>query len=109
MRRVCDNEYLKFTFDIKQSKRGGSDPFEVCQAMGDDIVNFHINDFDDDHMCMLPGKGVVDHESLVKLMLKNGYVGPALIEVYSSNFKSDDEILDSKVYLENTIKKIQQI
>lgn len=108
LRRTCDNEFLKFTFDIKQAKRGGSDPFEVCQSMGKDIINFHINDYDNEHMCMLPGKGVVDHELFMNQMNKNGYSGPALIEVYSSNFKSDDEILASKSYLEKINEKIQQ-
>ncbi len=100
LRQKLGKGTVKFTLDIKQANKGGSDPYEVCQAMGEDVVNFHINDYDDNHICMLPGQGKVDHQKIMNLLVKNGYKGPALIEVYSDNFKSDDEIYNSKVYLE---------
>ena len=97
---------VKFTFDIKQANKGGSDPYEVCQAMGEDVVNFHINDYDDKNICLLPGKGVVNHREIMNLLIENSYSGPALIEVYSNNFKTDDDIAVSKAYLEN-IKRLK--
>ena len=94
---------LKFTFDIKQANKGGSDPYEVCEAMGTDIINFHINDYDSEHICMLPGKGITDYKRIFQILNKNNYEGPALIEVYSRDFSSLDEILTSKSYLENIL------
>lgn len=96
------NGTIKFTFDIKQAHKGGSDPYEVCEAMGKDIANFHINDYDDNNICLLPGKGIVDYTRIFNILNKNLYSGPALIEVYSSNFKQHSEIKDSLEYLNRT-------
>lgn len=92
---------VKFTFDIKQAHKGGSNPYEVCEAMGSDIINFHINDYDENHLCMLPGEGSVDYKKIFSILNKNGYNGPALIEVYSDNFTSDKQITDSVKFLKN--------
>lgn len=100
LRKKMGEGSLKFTFDIKQANKGGSDPYEVCEAMGSDVINFHINDYDDEHICMLPGQGRVNHQKLMKILVSNGYKGPALIEVYSSNFQNESEIYDSKLYLD---------
>lgn len=97
---------VKFTFDIKQAHKGGSDPYEVCEAMGTDIVNFHINDFDDHHICMLPGEGTVDYKRIFNILQKNKYSGPALIEVYNENFTDDKQIKDSVGYLNNILSMI---
>lgn len=90
---------IKFTFDIKQAHKGGSDPYELCRAMGKNIVNFHINDYDDEHICMLPGRGRVDYNKIFSLLSDSGYEGPALIEVYSSNYKDISEITRSAEFL----------
>lgn len=90
---------LKFTFDIKQANKGGSDPVEVCQAMGTDIINFHINDYDDEHICMLPGEGVVNYKKIFDILKANHYVGPALIEVYSNNYTDINQIKRSAEFL----------
>lgn len=95
---------VKFTLDIKQGNKGGSDPLEIARAMGDDIVNVHINDYDSEHLCLLPGTGCFDYAKLKDILLSSGYNGPLLIEVYSDNFKSINEIKASKEYLENIFR-----
>lgn len=90
---------IKFTFDIKQAHKGKTDPYELCRAMGKNIVNFHVNDFDDNHVCMLPGKGQVNYREIFSILSSNGYDGPALIEVYSSNYGNIREIAESAEYL----------
>ena len=95
---------IRFTLDIKQANRGGSDPYDVCDAMGDNVSNFHVNDFRAEKMCTLPGNGVVDHMRVINTLLKNKYNGPAIIEVYRDNFENISEIVDSKIYLEKIIK-----
>ncbi len=99
--KLGDN--IKFTFDIKQANKGGTDPYKLCSAMGDSIANFHINDFDDNNICLLPGFGNVDHKKIVDIIKSNGYCGPALIEVYRNNFKSLEDIEKSVYYLKNVI------
>lgn len=41
-------EYLKedasFVLDVKQAVRSGRDPYEMCEAMGKNLVHIHIND-----------------------------------------------------------------
>jgi len=92
---------IKFTFDIKQANKGGSIPIEVCKSMGRNIANFHINDFDEENICLLPGEGSVDYKSIFKLLKENDYNGPAIIEVYRDNFKSQDQIVKALEYLKN--------
>lgn len=97
---------IKYTFDIKQANKGGASPYDLCDAMSGHISNFHINDFDDNHICMLPGQGIVDYNKIISTILKHGYLGPAIIEVYSSNFKNDKEIADSVEFIRDIISKI---
>lgn len=92
---------IRFTLDIKQAYKGGQDPYLLAEAMGNAMVNFHVNDRDEAHLCLLPGQGTVDYGRLWQIFNKIGYNGPALIEVYSNNFKSEQEIAVSKSLLEN--------
>ncbi len=91
----------RFTLDIKQAFKGGEDAYAVAEAMGDAIVNFHVNDRDDDHICLLPGEGTVDYDRLQKILSANHYDGPALIEVYRHNFQNNTEIKRSLDHLES--------
>ena len=91
---------IRFTFDIKQAVKGGQDPYMLAQAMGDSIVNFHINDCDPEHICLLPGQGSIDFDRIASI-LKNSYSGPALIEVYRKNFQGIEDIAESKNFLES--------
>jgi len=95
---------VNFTFDIKQANKGGTNPYELCDAMSSNVVNFHINDYDNENICLLPGDGIVKHERLIKTLLSNNYSGPAIIEVYRGNFSDTNDILRSKLYLEKIIK-----
>lgn len=92
---------VRFTFDIKQAFKGGQDAYDLAEAMGGSIVNFHVNDRDDTHLCLLPGKGTVDYDRIAGIMDQAGYNGPGLIEVYRKNFGVREEIGESKKFLEN--------
>ncbi len=94
---------VRFTLDIKQAFKGEQDPYALAEAMGDAVVNFHVNDRDDQHICMLPGQGTVDYRRIGEILKRNRYSGPALIEVYRSNFEDRQEIADAKKYLENKL------
>lgn len=94
---------LRFTFDIKQAFKGEQNPYDLVEAMGNAVVNFHANDRDDAHICLLPGKGEVDYGRILSSLLKNGYQGPGLIEVYRKNFDDPEEIRTAKFYLEEKV------
>lgn len=93
----------RFTLDVKQAFKGNQNAYDVAEAMGSAIVNFHANDRDDDHICLLPGCGTVDFDRIGTILKKSCYTGPALIEVYSDNFKTLSEIKKSKSYLEEKL------
>lgn len=82
---------IKFVFDLKQTARGGVDAHEMLDAMGNDIVHVHINDWKDGE-CKLPFTGSLDVEGVIRRLEKNGYAGKYIIEVYRHNFESADEI-----------------
>ena len=94
---------VRFTFDVKQANKGNQDPYDVLNAMGNAIVNFHANDYDGEHICLLPGQGVMDYKIVFSQLKSFGYNGPALIEVYRYNFDDPTEIAKAKHHLENEL------
>lgn len=96
-------EYLKddvkFVLDIKQAVRSGRDPYEMCQAMGENLVHVHINDNLPGRDCLLPGQGGMNYEKLRELLNKNRYHGDCVIEVYRHNFSQLSELTASFCYL----------
>ena len=83
---------IKFVFDLKQTVRGGYDPFAMLDAMGDDIVHVHINDWKDGE-CRLPYAGELDVDRVIDRIESTGYAGKYIIEVYHHNFKDTSEIV----------------
>ncbi len=94
---------VRFTLDVKQAFKGQQNAYDVAEAMGSAVVNFHANDRDAEHICMLPGQGDVDFDRLGRILKSNRYNGPALIEVYSNNFESLSEMKKSKRFLEEKL------
>ena len=90
---------IKFTFDLKQTVRGGFEPFDMLDAMGDDIVHVHINDWVDGQ-CRLPYAGGLDLDSVISHLESHGYNGKYIIEVYRHNFEHNDEIVTAARELE---------
>ena len=108
-----NTEYLKnvsrevrnigFTLDLKQARRAKIDYYEYLSAMGDKIRNIHISDFDKNNDCLLPGEGEFDFKRFFDETKEFGYNEDFLIEVYSSNFKEEKQIINSKNFLENLL------
>ena len=61
-------------------------------AVGDRICNIHLNDFDEEHSCLLPGEGTMDYGAFFGELARLGYDRQVLIEVYKDNFDSLDRI-----------------
>lgn len=92
---------IRFTFDFKQSYRAKNDVYKYLDVMSDKLVNIHINDYDDEKFCKLPGAGKVDFSQFFNTL--NNYNGKFLIEVYKTDYKNTDEIINAKKFLENIL------
>jgi sugar phosphate isomerase/epimerase len=97
---------IYFTIDIKQAYKVGIEPIKYIDIMGKDIINFHINDRDDKNLCLLPGRGTVDYASILNKLKEVGYTGPAILEVYRSNYKEYGELLESKLWIHKTFSNM---
>ena len=86
---------LRYTLDIKQANRAGHSWKEYFDVIAPRLVNVHINDFDQDHGCLLPGEGLMDFDELFLQLKRAGYDRQALIEVYSANYTSDRQLMRS--------------
>jgi sugar phosphate isomerase/epimerase len=91
---------VKFTFDIKQAYKAGVSPVEYLDVMGKDLVNFHINDRDDNNLCLMPGRGTVNYKEMKNKLDQIGYNNVGIIEVYRENYKNYEEFITVKEFLE---------
>lgn len=99
----ADAPLLKFTLDIKQARRANIDPKKYIDVMGGRLINVHVNDYNDENSCMLPGRGMFDFKEFFKTLSGIGYKGNAIIEVYRTNFENHEELKSSFEYLQSTI------
>lgn len=92
-----------FTLDIKQAYKALVEPEKYIEVMGKNIINFHVNDRDEKHLCMLPGTGKVDYKKIISKLEGMEYDGMAIIEVYRENYLEYSELRKSKEFLENLL------
>jgi sugar phosphate isomerase/epimerase len=97
---------LGFTLDIKQSYKANISPDVYIDIMKNNLVNIHINDRDNANPCLLPGKGSVDYKSLLTGLKSIGYKGDGIIEVYSTNYNSLEELRDARNFVEAFVKSV---
>ncbi|KOA18221.1 fructoselysine 3-epimerase [Clostridium homopropionicum DSM 5847] len=90
---------LNFTLDIKQAYRASVSLEEYIEIMGENIINLHINDVDENNSCILPGEGKVDYGKLNDSLRRINYDGMGIIEVYSNNYTSYNQLIESREYL----------
>lgn len=91
---------LYFTLDIKQAYKSGKPPEKYIDIMGKQIANFHVNDRDTSHVCLLPGRGNVDYKKMSCKFKEIEYNGIGIIEVYKENYTKYTELSEAKKYLE---------
>ena len=94
---------LYFTLDIKQAYKAFTEPEKYLDIMKENINNLHINDRDEKHLCMLPGKGKVDYKNIFSKLNNIGYKGISIIEVYRENYSGYNELMEAKEYLSKII------
>lgn len=96
----------KTVFDVKQCVRNDLDPFYMLDIMGRSIYHVHLSDHDKENICMLPGHGNFDFTKFFKRLKSLGFDKNVIIELYSNNFESSDDLINAKKYIEQILKTI---
>jgi sugar phosphate isomerase/epimerase len=90
---------LWLTFDLKQAVQSGFSAAEYLKAMQGHLSNVHICDVkvDDKLGCVpvLPFHGSVNFDSLKSQLLEIGYSGAVILEVYSHNYHTHQQLLEN--------------
>jgi sugar phosphate isomerase/epimerase len=105
MRQIL-GEKAQFVFDLKQSVRCGIDPLQIISVMGDGLRHIHISDNNNLCDCIVPGKGSMDYKRLIRKLKENNFDGDLIIELYRSNFKKIEEIVEGFRFLNKIIKTV---
>ena len=102
MRKFCGLD-CAFVLDIKQAVREGKDPLALCDAMGKSLLHVHLNDNDPGSDCRLPGFGAMDYGPFLRRLVRNGFDGDFIIEVYRKSFGGLSELLQAQRFTERLI------
>ena len=105
MRRLFPE--AKFVLDLKQTRRAFTNYKEYIDAMGSNIVHLHLSDgvgCDNKKPCLPIGDGDFDFRQFFRELDEVGFKGDAILELYSNNFKTDDELISSIKLLESFIE-----
>lgn len=106
LRQLYDNvPDLRYTLDIKQAGRAGHHWREYLDIMGDRLVNVHINDWSETESCLLPGEGEMDYPAFFEALRRVHYDTQALIEVYSANYTSEDQLVRAAQVLQQAVTR----
>lgn len=99
---------LSVCLDIKQAYFSNISYIEYLKVMKGKIKTVHVCDYDENKFLSLPGRGTFDFVDFFKRLIDSEYNGPIMMEVYSSCFSKNSEILESKLYLEDCLLKAQK-
>ncbi len=91
MREYTDDD-VSFVLDVKQQRRAQADLDEMLDAMGDRIVHVHLSDYTPEKDCVTPGKGVLQIDSLFRRLIRSGFDGDVVIELYRDGFSDLEEL-----------------
>lgn len=93
-------EEIYFTLDIKQAIRSGRKPQDYLNIYCNRLVNVHINDAGYGSTCLLPGKGEMNLQSIVRDIGGRDENIPFIIELYKENYDSLEDLKSAKDYIE---------
>ena len=96
---------IRFTLDIKQAMRAGCDPLDFADAMGPQLANVHVCDWDEKGRLCLPGEGAFDFETFMRALIRTEYRGAMIVEPYLALVKSDEALADAIAYLKRTAEQ----
>ena len=94
-----------FVLDLKQARRNQIPVKEMLSAMNGGVRQVHISDFDDGKNCLPPGRGKMDFDCFLQDLAAEGYGGDLIIELYSENYDSLEDLIESMQYVQNLLHK----
>lgn len=94
----CKEPNLTFNLDIKQAAQSGYSYEKYLDAMKDRLTSVHLCDHIIDNegwvKPVAPFEGRTDFKQLKARLDKNGYSGPAILELYAGNYGDYDELAE---------------
>ena len=89
-----------FVLDLKQARRKNILVCDMLTAMNGNIRQVHISDYRDGENCLAPGRGSFDFADFFRELATAGYDEDLIIELYSDNYASLDELISSMHYIQ---------
>lgn len=97
-------EEAAFVMDLKQMRRNGENGYtEMLAAMGTALKHVHISDFKDGSVCLPPGSGDMNFAEFIGQLKKAGYNGDLIIELYSDNYSTTEELIKAMKHIQALI------
>jgi Sugar phosphate isomerases/epimerases len=97
-----------FTYDNKQARRAGFDQVEFLRAISGHVRHIHISDYDSEHDCLLPGRGITDFAAMRNALSGGDDKACWVIEVYDNAFADVDEIGLSLKFLSMKLEEAEK-
>lgn len=97
---------FNIVFDIKQAYKAGYSYEQFLDRLAERIVHIHISDRNEEKDCITPLTGNFDFDKFFKDVIKTGYDGKFMIELYNWSYKHTDEIAESYRKLTNIMNNI---
>ena len=72
---------------------------DFVDAMGSQLANVHVCDWDENGRLCLPGEGTFDFHSFIRALRRINYLGVMIVEPYLALVKSDRALNESIAYL----------
>ena len=102
----CPDLYA--TLDVKQAVLAGREPLKYIEAMRGRISTVHLCDVCKDGSTALPGKGKIDFEKILREIDREYPNMRLMIEAYSEDFRTLDELRQSYEYIADIMVKIKK-
>lgn len=83
-----------FVLDVKQAVRAKVTPFDMLEAMGDNLAHLHLSDHNAECDCLAPGEGEFDLERFAQRLKAANYSGKVIVELYSWYFSDESQLID---------------
>lgn len=99
LQEYLGSDMLYYTLDVKQAAQSDYEPSEYVKYTEGKLQNVHVCDYiktnDRGIIPTLPFKGDLYFDSLKQALAKVNYTGAMMLEVYTNNYSSYDELLSS--------------
>lgn len=85
---------VDFVLDIKQAFRAGVTPFEMLDAMKDNLAHLHLSDHNESCDCLAMGEGIFNLSDLALALKALSFEGAVILELYRWNFEREEQLAE---------------